>query len=173
MGPSPAVVVAGATGLPDALVAGGPAGVLDRPILLVTRTGVPEVTAAALRDLGATSSTVVGGTGVVADSVLTALPGARRVSGADRYATAAAVAAAFDDLVPAASVVVGSGADASLVDALPGGALGRIMLLTPTAALASAASAYVGSAPVTSAVVLGGPGAVSDGTLVSLSRVVG
>lgn len=173
MGPSSSAVVAGATGLADALVAGGPAGALDRPILLVTRTTVPETTAAALRDLGVTSTTVVGGTGVVADSVLPALPGARRVSGADRYATAAAVAAAFDDLVPAAAVVVGSGADASLVDALPGGALGRITLLTPSTALASAASAYVGSAPVTSAVVLGGPGAVSDATLVSLSRVVG
>ncbi|WP_247091041.1 cell wall-binding repeat-containing protein [Ornithinimicrobium sp. F0845] len=87
-----------ATGLdyPDALAAGARAGAVGAPVLLVRQDGVPVSTRAALESLTPGNIVVVGGDGSVADEVLTALEAyttgeVTRVSGTDRYATAAAL----------------------------------------------------------------------------------
>lgn len=84
----------------DALAAGARAGAEGAPVLLVTLDRVPDATAAALEDLGATRLVVVGGDGVVSDEVLTELEdyadAVERISGPDRYDTAAALSGGLD-----------------------------------------------------------------------------
>ncbi|MBW3561321.1 MAG: S8 family serine peptidase [Actinobacteria bacterium] len=81
-------------GWPDALSASGLAASLRAPILLTTRDVLPEPTAGAL-DAG-TDVTIVGGPVSVSPAVHGALDArsatVRRLAGADRYATAVAVA---------------------------------------------------------------------------------
>jgi putative cell wall-binding protein len=91
-----------ATGLnfPDAL-SGVPAAVVDdAPILLVTRTGIPAPTAAALNKLAPRVIYLLGGPAVVTSAVEAALDayatdGVERVFGPTRYHTAAAVSQRF------------------------------------------------------------------------------
>lgn len=163
LGPRPDVVVASGrqANLVDALAAGGPAGALGRPVLLVAPDAVPDPTKTALSALGATSTIVVGGSDVVADSVLTGLPAPTRVAGPDRYATAVAVADAFD-AVPAEQVLLAGGEQAHLVDALAAGAVGQLTLLTPAATLPGSVSGWLAAHPgVASVAVVGGEVAVS------------
>lgn len=80
---------------PDALAAGYHGAVTGAPVLLVSPGRVPEATAAALD--GVREATVVGGSAVVPENTYAQI-GARvgsirRLSGPDRYLTAAAVAA--------------------------------------------------------------------------------
>lgn len=62
------------------------------PVLLVRRDHVPDATLAALRSLPAGDVIVAGGTAVVSDPVYRTVGAAGRWAGADRYATAVAIA---------------------------------------------------------------------------------
>jgi len=77
---------------PDALAAGPFGTAYGRPILLVQRDSVPRATQDAISGLALTKSYVLGGTAVVGDPVMSQLPSAERLGGADRYATARIVA---------------------------------------------------------------------------------
>jgi len=165
---APGVPVFAATGgnFPDALAGGAAAGVAGGPVLLVAED-VPAAIAAELDRLGSDSVTVLGGEQAVSAGVAERLgaSGAEvtRLSGADRFATAAAIAdAAFPD--GADTVYVATGA--AFADALAG---------TPVAALSGAPVLLVTSDDVPTAtagaldrldpasvVVLGGTAAVSD-----------
>jgi len=103
----------------DALVAGAPAARRGARLLLTAPDGLPAPTRAALA--GVTEIVIVGGYATVDEAVereLADLVGAghlRRVSGGNRFATAASVARAF----PAPGrILLAGGADASLVDAI-------------------------------------------------------
>jgi len=114
----------------DALSASGPAAGLREPVYLVPASGDVGDVAAALRAAGTTSTSVVGGTGAVGDAVLSQLPGARRVAGADRFGTAAAAAlGGVQRGLPAGDVVIAPGGERNLVDALAAAPLGRPTLL--------------------------------------------
>jgi putative cell wall-binding protein len=96
----PAVFVATGRTFPDALTAGPAAAALGGPVLLVDPTSIPQATADALAWLQPRKIYIVGGPGVVSDGVTAALQGysaepVARLWGADRFATAAAVAQAF------------------------------------------------------------------------------
>src|SRR5437773_576973 len=83
----------------DALAAAPAAVASGSPVLLVDHDAVPAPTAAELDRLRPRRITVLGGAAAVADTVLDRLEvfstgPVTRVAGADRYATAAAVAAA-------------------------------------------------------------------------------
>jgi putative cell wall-binding protein len=96
----PAVFVATGRTFPDALTAGPAAAALGGPVLLVDPTSIPQATADALAWLQPRKIYIVGGPGVVGDGVAAALQGysaepVARLWGADRFATAAAVAQAF------------------------------------------------------------------------------
>ena len=120
--------------LVDALAAAGPAARLAEPLVLVPANGDAAETAALLAAAGTTSTTVVGGTAAVGADVAAAFPQPTRVEGADRWSTATAVAAAAVTRgVPRADVVVTSGEDAHLVDAVAAAPLGRTTLLLGSA----------------------------------------
>jgi hypothetical protein len=99
--PASAPVVFVSTGLnfPDALGGGPVAALHDGPLLLVRTDSIPPATATELTRLNPDKIVVLGGTGVVSAGVETLLAGytsgaVERLSGADRYETAAAISAA-------------------------------------------------------------------------------
>ncbi|MCX8007499.1 MAG: SpoIID/LytB domain-containing protein [Coriobacteriia bacterium] len=86
-----AAVIVNGSAYADGLVASAVAYSQKWPVILVSPSAVPTVSADALRALGATSTLVVGGDKVIYDVVLKSLPAPRRVGGDDRYATADAI----------------------------------------------------------------------------------
>ena len=168
------IVASGVQGsLVDALAASGPAAATGTPVLLVRQGSVPGVTAEALE--GFDSSVVVGGELAVDDEVLGELPDPVRVSGTDRWRTAVAVADHYvAQGMDSSSVAVASGIEANMVDALPGGTLGQLILLSRTDALPGATTTWLeGNEETEHAYVLGGEIALSDKVVEALEAILG
>jgi len=168
--PGKSVIVASGASLVDAVAAAGPAARLNRPILLVSKDSVPEATTTALKALSITTATVVGGTGVISESTRLGLNLASetRVAGVDRFATAAEITRVFAPLVGTETMAVASGLDANLIDALAGGAMGRLTLLVLPTSVPASAKAQLAAKSAGQVYVLGGPGAVTTATLRSV-----
>ena len=96
-----AVYVAVGDNFPDALGVGPVAALTNSPVLLVQQNAIPGPTLAELNRLMPSTIYIVGGTGVISDTVKTALEGLSfgptvvRIAGADRFATAAEVSASL------------------------------------------------------------------------------
>lgn len=154
--------------LADALAVGGPAGTAARPVLLTTRDLVPGATRDAIRDIGASQTLVVGGPDAVSDRVAASLPSPTRVAGADRFATAAAVAGHFAPSLGVGQVAVTVGVAPGLVDALAAGSLGAPTLLVLPGALPASTASFLDRHPRTANLtVVGGPASVSDDVLIA------
>ena len=156
----------------DALAVSGPAAATSTPVLLVRQDRVPNVTAEALE--GYTSTVAVGGTDAISEEVLDQLPDAERLAGADRWTTATTIADHYvGEGLDATSVAVSSGADANLVDALPGGTLGQVVLLSRTTSLPQATTSWLEGSEVTEHVfLLGGETAVAESVMDALRALV-
>ena len=165
--PSDTVYVASGLDFPDAL-AGGPGAIPGSPILLVHPDFVPAGVAPEIQRLDPTEIVILGGTGAVSAAVeaaLTAYAPVRRLAGADRFATAAAISA--EAYSTAATVYLANGLN--FPDALAGGAAaGHLLapvLLTTDSTLPSPTRTELIRLKPTEIVVLGGTGAVSDDVL--------
>lgn len=166
-----AFVAAGAdANLVDGLAASGPAVRLRRPILLTSATQLPAVVTSTLASISATRTDVIGSADVVSDTVLAQLPSPRRLGGVNRYETARAVAMAFTSQVGTTTVVLGSGVG-SLVDNLPGGTLGRLIVLTAGTLPATTATWLAGSG-ASRLVALGGPSSTTPAALDAAIRSI-
>lgn len=161
VGPSVAYVASGRD-FPDALSAAARSGVYDAPVLLVDTTTVPSATASALIRLKPDRVVVVGGTSAVSSGVATALERyavsgvVERVTGGDRYGTAAAMASYYAPGV--ARVYLASGE--TYPDALAGAALAAHenvpLLLTSSKGLSSTTRTQLDRLNPAEIVVLGG-----------------
>ncbi len=160
-GSGTAVVAPGADDqLMAALLAGGPAAALSMPVLLTGPGAVPAATAQAMSALGVRSTYVVGG---VPSTAAASLPSPTVLQAPDVYALSTLLADTFAGRVDPAEVALASGAAANLVDSLPGGVLGRIILLTAPSALTASSRTWLTDHPAVGTVtVLGGTSAVSD-----------
>ncbi|MGN6331209.1 MAG: cell wall-binding repeat-containing protein [Motilibacteraceae bacterium] len=138
----------------DSLAAGGPAAGRAKPVLLTGPTVLPDVVRAELVRLGVRTTYVLGSTSAVSAAVAAQLPGAVRLGGPDRYATALAIARTF---ATAGEVELVSGQQAHVVDVLPAGLAGRPVLLTDGTALTAAVRGWLPSSPLRSGRILGGP----------------
>ena len=170
--------VATGTGFADALAGSSAAAMLDAPLLLVRPGDVPSVTAAELQRLAPQRIYVLGGTGAVSAAVATQLDAytsgpVTRLSGLDRYATAASVARQFWARVPRAFVATGR----SFADALAGGAVaGRDnapMLLVPGTFVPLTIGQEVLRMAPYRLQLLGGSGAISSAADLRLRALVG
>lgn len=172
----PVAYVATGSSYPDAL-AGGPAAAKGGgPMLLTQRDQLPDATATELARLRPAKIIVLGGTSSVSASVAGRLATyatsgvVERLSGTDRYATAAAVSrATFAKGVPVVYVATGG----SFPDALSGGvAAGRqqgpVLLVSPTS-LPEATRTELDRLDPARIVVLGGTNAVSAGVASALA----
>lgn len=155
-------VIASGVRYADALAGSPLAARAGWPILLVKSDSVPAATTAALGQLGAASTVVLGGTSAIGVATVAQLPSPVRLFGSDRYATSRAIADYAHDLYgsPALGVTRGS----EYPDALAAGPLlaasGAPLILANefTPDLASWLGAWADEAD--HVVVLGGPGAI-------------
>jgi putative cell wall-binding protein len=180
---SQTVIIAKASDFPDALAASTLAGALDCPILLSETGSVDAQVSAEIKRLGATKVYVVGGTSAVSDAVMNAyanLTGnaAERISGANRTATAIAIAGKVANLTGIQPTEVFIARSDNYVDALAGSSIAatqRIpILLTDTEALHAEVAAYLRATPsITTIHVLGGTAAVSAAALQTLRDING
>ena len=168
------VYVATAANFADAL-AGGPAAAHGGgPVLLVDRDRVPESTSFELQRLDPARVVVLGGTGAVSELVAEQLDDVapvQRLSGNDRFSTAAAVSAAtFPERVSVAYIATGNG----FADALSGGAAAARdrgpVLLAGDGELPAATVAELRRLSPRQIVVLGGTGAVSPEVAAELAE---
>lgn len=170
--------VAAGTDFPDAIAGSSRAGALNAPVLLTRPGDLPTSTAAALTHLNPANIVVLGGPSAVTDTVLTALGGftdgtVTRVSGPDRYGTAAAIASAHAPGV--AAVFVASGAQ--YADALAGApltaSLDSPILLTRPGSLPPATIAELERLNPARIIVLGGDETVSEAVRTALGSYIG
>ena len=174
-----------ATGLnfPDALGASPLAAANGWPIYLVGPTGADSTLVGAMRADGVEKVLVLGGTGVVSEAVKNGLaagiPAAsERLFGANRYATACAVATYGVNHAGLGWDALAIATGQNFPDALAGGVLqgksGSVMLLTPTATL----DGGVRSILVTNKTIihevrfLGGTGAVSPAVRTAVTQAL-
>ncbi|WP_285113564.1 cell wall-binding repeat-containing protein [Leifsonia sp. fls2-241-R2A-40a] len=172
---APVAYVASGLQFPDALAGSPAAGRAGGPMLLVQQGAVPLSVQAELRRLHPAKIVVLGGATSVSNAVMTTLKGftaggVTRVSGSDRFETAAAVSRATAPVGPAAAYVVSG---LSFPDALSAGALaartaGAPLLLTTQSSLPASTAAELKRLAPKSIVVVGGAQAVSAGVLTAL-----
>ena len=181
--PGTADTVFVATGLnfPDALAAGPAAAFLNGPVLLVPGTApdLPQSVADEILRLDPATIVVVGGTGAVSTGIyddLDTLQGSdtvTRISGADRYATAAAIATyAFTGGADRAYIATGLNFPDALAGAAAAGWWGSPILLVPGSSLPTAVSAEVTRETPTRIAVLGGAAVVTVGVEQSLEDLI-
>jgi VCBS repeat-containing protein len=164
----PVVYIASGLGFPDALSGAPVAAIKGGPILLVPGTSIPSVIKTELTRLKPAKIVILGGTSVVSSTVATSLRTytagtVSRLSGADRYATSAAISkASFAAHVPVAYIATGLDFPNALAGA-PVAAIhgGPILLVTSSSIPAAIAAELIRLKPA-NIVVLGSSTSVSD-----------
>ncbi|MEO8247437.1 MAG: cell wall-binding repeat-containing protein [Chloroflexota bacterium] len=171
----PAAYVATGLNYPDALAAAAAAGYRGAPVLLVPGTSVPSVVRAELSRLHPTQIIILGGTSVVSSTVFGALRpyagagGVSRLSGVDRYGTAAAVSrATFTPGVSVAYVVSGLNYPDALAAAAAAGYAGGPVLLVPGTSLPATVRDELDRLNPARIVVAGGPSVISNAVVSQL-----
>ncbi len=161
------VLLASGEKFPDALTASGLAGALDAPLLLTLRTSLPPQIAAEIARLGATRVIVCGGPMSVDPAVVADLQrrglAVERITGGDRFAVAANVAARIRAITGHAGRALIARGDI-YPDALSLGPLAfvsrdPVLLVLPNRMPAATAEAL--AAGYDSAAIAGGPVSVS------------
>lgn len=163
------VMVATGRNFPDALAGSAAAGQYAMPILLVESDSIPAATLNEIDRLNPQKIFVLGGPAAVSEGVRTQLQAyassgeVERLSGDDRYATAARISAEFyAPNVPAAFIATGIG----FADALAGGPAAALndspLLLVRSNAIPAATAAELSRLAPQRIYVLGGPGAIND-----------
>jgi acyl-homoserine-lactone acylase len=162
------VVLATAGDFPDALAGGPLATSLGGPLLLTGGDGLDPRVAAEIDRLGASQAVLLGGpvalSPVVEADLATRGLSVERISGADRYATAAAIA----DRLPSdlAFLATGEGFPDAVAAAGVAAALGAPVVLTPGGSLADVARQALDGR--TDVVVAGGSAAIADAVVAEL-----
>jgi putative cell wall-binding protein len=164
----PVAYVAIGSNFPDALAAGAAAVRRGGPVLLVSSASVPGPTGRELARLDPARIVVVGGSSIISQSVVSQLAGyattgeVRRLAGANRYATAAAISRdAFPVGVPVAFVATGENFPDALAGVAAAGSGGGPVLLTKPHELPAETTAELGRLRPGRIVVLGGTGVIS------------
>lgn len=182
--PLPGVVIANGRDFPDALAAAS----LGMPLLLTEVNTLPAPTRAVLEQLvgRTTTAVVVGGPAVVGSAVLSELSflgfDVERLSGPDRFATAADIARSVAERRGIGSwpskgrtAFIASGA--SPADALAAGpiasAAGIPLLLTRADALPTPTAEVLDELDIQHVVILGGTAAVSADVSLALAQLTG
>lgn len=181
-GPGPDVVIASGENFPDALVAGPFAGLTGRVILLTRPGDLPQETEAAIAALNPSRIIIVGGVTAVSEAVATRLAESRdveRLSGTDRFATAAALierAIREGGLTDRVFLVDGTNFPDALSAGAAAGALGGMLVPVADGRLADSGPIAElldrradGLVQIT---VVGGPSAISDALASEIERRV-
>ena len=168
--PAGASVVHVATGstFPDALASSAAAARIKGPILLVTPTGLPAVTASELNRLNPDRIVVMGGTSMVSEAVLTQLRThagtVTRIAGADRYQTAVNLSASTFGANSIHTAFVAAGT--SFPDGLSAGPVvglyGSPLLLVPSNSLPTSVADELRRLDPARVIIIGGTAVVRE-----------
>ena len=165
-GDADVVYVATGDKFPDALAAGGAAGALDAPVVLVNGAAatLDAATSTLLDDLGATETRVLGGeasvsAGVFAD--LNAATDATRLGGANRYEAARAINADAFDSADRAFIATGLNFPDALAGSAWAAAAGSPLFVVPGTCVTSGVLADLDGLGVTHVTLLGGEASLS------------
>ena len=166
----PVAFVATGRAFPDALAAGPAAVVSGGPLLLTEPESLPEATRQALSSLQPGRIFVVGGTGAVSDAVASSLQAYTaqpivRLAGADRYATAAAIAQAFFARPPSAYLATGLNFPDALAAGPAAGRFGSPVLLVRSSPIPAATTGELLRLQPPYTYYVGGSGVLSDGVV--------
>lgn len=179
-----AIVVSGESPV-DAVATAGLARLEDAPLLLTPPSGLYRGVAEFLEDHGTEHIFVVGGPAAVAEEVVSQLaalasqPQVIRLAGADRYATAAAIASRIGGTATwcttnESTAVLINGDERSASDAMAIGplsyALGLPILLTRTSGLPEVTAQFLREHRIDHVVVVGGAGAVAESVVTELGH---
>ncbi len=161
----PEVYVASGQGFADALSGAPLAARGGAPLLLTVGTAVPADTAAALTRLAPGRIVVLGGPATISEATLASLAtfasgGAERISGTDRYAVSAAVAARFPRDTAVSYLATGVDFPDSITGAAAAGAGMYPLLLSNGLTLPTSVRAALDTLTDRSGVVVGGPASV-------------
>ncbi|WP_190972221.1 cell wall-binding repeat-containing protein [Clostridium sp. HV4-5-A1G] len=163
-------IVANGEGYADALCAAPLAKEKNAPILLTAGNSLNQNALNQLKDLNVNHVIVVGGTGVVPESVLNEIKAqvpdvqdVQRLGGQDRYETSVRIAEALKTK-PVKAVVASGEGFADALSAGPSAAInGMPILLTKQNSLPDAEANYLkANSSITETYVIGGTGSVSD-----------
>jgi lactocepin len=172
-------VVVNADRFADGVSASALAAGRSWPILLTTDTALPDVTRTTLQSLKVAHTWVVGGSAVVSDDVVAAVPGGQRLAGGDRYETSVEVVRKVMSLGGRSLGRTYLATGTAYPDALAGGALaaqtrGVVVLVDGSGAGSdTAARDYLQSQGAVLKAVLGGFGAVNIDATRTLGQVFG
>lgn len=176
-GTSNRVLLATGNDFPDALSAAAAGGAGRIPVLLVDghASTVDSAVIATLRKIGAVDITVVGGVGVINDSVISQLRGqgfkVNRVAGNDRYLTNVAVNNAyFPTTALRVLVATGDGFPDALTGSALAGRLGVPLVLSPSACMFPASAEFLRTRGATTITLVGGPGVLAADGIGQLRR---
>lgn len=175
--PAVAYIVSGES-FPDALSAGALAArTPGAPLLLTTASQLPGPIVTELKRLAPQSIVVVGGPASVSDGVLDALRGyttgsVTRITGADRFAVSASVAASFPGGTAAAFVASGLEFPDALSASTAAGATGAPLLITLKDSVPSDVAAQLTRLGPSHIALVGGEDSVSDTVESSLATYV-
>ncbi len=169
-----------ATGLnfPDALAGAAAAGSQGAPVLLVGTDEIPSATATELNRLQPGRIVILGAGGVVSANVANALQAfttgtVTRLSGDNRYATAAAISAAtYAPGVAIAYVATGANFPDALAGAAAAGWQGAPILLVTKDSIPAATAAELQRLNPGRVVILGSTGVVSEAVRIQLQQYV-
>lgn len=179
-GTNRAVLVVGDGNSPDALSGASLAAFRKAPLLLTGKDALPAETRAELQRLGVSSVTVVGGPAAVSDAVVNEVRAlgvsVDRVSGTDRFATAASVARLVGSPSGKAFIVNGSAMVDGAAAAGPAAHFGAPILLVQKDGIPASTRAALTELGITQTIIVGGTGAVSEAVAAALpspSRIHG
>jgi len=173
------VLIASGANYPDALAAAPAAVAVGGPLLLTEPSRLAASVAAELKRLGPSKVYVIGGPSAVSAATLSQISRAAgvtavRVSGADRFATSAAIAARFfPTRTASAFVATGLGFPDALSAASAAARAGAPVLLVPGTSRAptGAVSAQLSRLHPSKILAVGGSAVISSAMLAALTKV--
>lgn len=157
---------------PDAISVASTAAQLGIPILLTDSSTLPKETDTSLRQLLVSETTVCGGEGVVSSSIFNNLPNPTRISGNDRYATAAAILAAY----PPQGISLFFATGENFPDALSGGVIAALnqtsLVLIPYKGPSSSEIAVFKTWQGKKVYILGNTGVIPDTSVQQIEELI-
>lgn len=169
------VYIAGGASYADALAGAALAGHQSAPMLLTRPDRLGAAAIQQLQRLNPTEVVILGGTNAVSAQVATQAAShitsgtVRRISGNDRYTTAAEVAKQFPQGAGTMYVASGDGYSDALVGSAIAARQGVPLVLTRTSSVPAATHSAIGHHSPGTIFALGGPAAITDATLRALA----
>ena len=164
LGVSNGIIMATGFDFPDALSIAPIAGIKSIPILLSPKNSMDSNIANFLKNKNIPVSYIVGGTGVIGESIASNVPNNKRLGGDNRYATNLTINKTFEKDLNFDTIYLATGTD--FPDALAGSALAAKnnapIFLTGKDLISPETINFIKSKNVKHVVILGGTGVVSE-----------